>query len=123
MSDWKKITKEQFDDAYNQHPPNKWLKWTYKHFSKNSENKPFSPGWLVNVILGTTFAMGFFGTVFKASRAFIGAATYILAGVLVLVVFNTLFVAWANNLRLRKIRLILGLSRQEYGWVVNKYYP
>jgi len=123
MSNWKDITKEQFDDAYNQHPPSGWLKWTYKHFSTKSENKPFTPGWIVPVVLVIAFGAGFFGTVFNAPRVFIATATYILMAVLVLVVFNTLFAAWANNLRLRKVRLILGLSRQEYGWVVNKYYP
>jgi len=123
MSNWKDITKEQFDNAYNQHPPNRWLIWTFKYFSTKSENKPLSPSWIVGMVLGISFLMGFFGTVFKAPRAFIATATYILMGVLVVVVFNTLFVAWANNLRLRKIRLILGLSRQEYGWVVDKYYP
>ena len=122
MSDWKEITKEQFDDAYNQHPPSRWLKWTFKHFSTKSESKPFSPGWIVTVILGSTFALGFFGTVINAPRAFIGTVTYMFAGVLVLVVFNSFFAAQLNNLRLRKIRRILGLSRNMFGLVVNKYY-
>jgi hypothetical protein len=123
MSNWKDITKEQFDNHYNQFPPNRWLKWTYKHFSTKSETKPFSPGWLVTLILGSTFALGFFGTVINAPRAFIGTVTFILAGVLVLVVFNSFFASRLNNLRLRKIRRILGLSIREYGLVVNKYYP
>ena len=123
MSNWRDITKKQFDFHRNLRQPGGWIKWTFKYFSTKSEDRPFSPGWVVTAILGTTFALGFFGTVFKTPRVFIGTVTYILGAVLVLVVFNILFVGWANNLRLRKIRTLLGLTKREYGLVVNKYYP
>ena len=120
---WRDITKEEFDDAYNTYPPNAWFRWTYKYFSKDSEQKQFSPSWIVTAVLITSFLLGFFGTVFNAPRAFIATATWILVIMLVLVCFNILFVAWGNNLRLRKVRKLLGLTRQEYEWVVDKYYP
>lgn len=119
----KKITKKQFDDAYNQHLPNKWIKFAYKYFSKETEKKNLVINNLVIILLATLFAFGFFGTVFNASGRFILIATIlytILLSTLVLYLFSVMLL---NNNRIRKIRKILGLNKQEYNDYVDKFYP
>lgn len=123
MTNWKDITKEEFDRVYDMYPPNAWQKWMFKYFSTKSERKAFSPSWIVTAVLSVAFLTGFIGTIVNAPRAVIAFATYTLAAVLVLVCFNILFAGLTNNLRLRWIRKALGLTREEYMWVVNKYYP
>ena len=122
MADWKKITKTQFDAAYNQHLPNVWIKFAYKYFSKETERKDMSLRNNLTFILLGLFLVGFFGTVFNVAKAIIGTATIIysvLLSVLVLYLFSAVIM---NNLRIRKIRKILGVSKQEYNALVNKFY-
>jgi hypothetical protein len=122
MGDYKKITKKQFDAAYDVHLPNSWVKFAYKYFSKETEKKDMSlRNYLVGILLGL-FLLGFFGTVFNASYAFIGTATIaysILLSILVLYLFSAVFL---NNRRLKKVMKILGVTKEEYNWLVNKYY-
>ena len=75
MADWTKITKEQFETAYNHHLPNGWIKFAYKYFSKDTEKKDMSVRNSVIYPLIGLFLVGFIGTMFKASRAIIGAVT------------------------------------------------
>jgi hypothetical protein len=122
MSDWKKITKTQFDAAYNKHLPNGWIKFAFKYFSKETEKKDMSLRNNLTFILLGFFLVGFFGTVFNATRILIGAATIvylIILSILVLYLFSAVIM---NNLRIKKIIKILGVNKQEYNTLVNKYY-
>lgn len=117
------VTKRQFDAAYKQHLPNGWIRFAFKYFSKETERENMSlRNHLVFFLLGL-FLLGFFGTVFEASRAFIGIPTLIYSIVLSVLVLYLLSAVLMNNLRLRKIRKILGISRAEYMRLVRKYYP
>lgn len=122
MADWTKITKEQFDAAYNKHLPSGWIKFAYKYFSRETEKKDLAlKNSLVFFLLGM-FLLGFFGTVFNASHKFIGIATItysIVLSALVLYLFSAVFL---NNFRINKIRKILGVTKWEYNALVSKFY-
>jgi len=117
-----KVTKRQFDKAYNTYPPNKWVKFAYKHFSKETEKKDLKlSNTLVFILLGL-FLVGFFGTVFNAPRALIGSVTItysIILSVLVLYLFSAIFM---NNRRLKKIAKLLGVDMKEYNRLATKFY-
>jgi hypothetical protein len=118
-----KITKRQFDKAYNAHLPSGWIKFAFKYFSKQTEKENMSlRNHLVFFLLGL-FLLGFFGTVLEASRAFIGIPTLIYGVVLAVLVFYLLSAVLLNNFRLRKVRKVLGISRAQYMVLVRKYYP
>lgn len=122
MTDIKKITKKRFDTAYNKHLPNKWVKFAYKYFSKETEMKDMSLRNNLTIILMTLFFMGFFGTVFNLPHALIGIFTIpygIILAVLVLYLFSAVIL---NNLRLKKVAKILGVTKQEYNKLAGKYY-
>lgn len=116
------ITKKQFDAAYNQHLPNGWIKFAYKYFSNETEKKNMSlRNNLVFILLGLFF-IGFFGTVFHIGRAIIGTITIIYSIILLVLVLYLFGVVIMNNLRVNKIRKILGISKTEYNDLVKKYY-
>ena len=122
MSNYKKITKKQYDAAYNQHLPNSWIKFAYKHFSKETEKKDMSLKNHLSFILLSLFIIAFFSTVFNAPHLFILILTLsysILLSALVLYLFSAVFL---NNYRLKKIRKILGVNKFEYNYLAGKYY-
>ena len=123
MWTYKAITKEEFDRAYNKHLPGGWIKFAYKYFSKETEQKDMKPSRTIVGILLSLFAVGFFATVFKLPRAIIAPVTYtycILLAILVLYLFSAVF---ANNQRLKKVMKILNVNKREYNELVDKYYP
>ena len=119
---YKQITKTQFDAAYNQHLPSGWIKFAYKYFSKETERKNMSlRNHLVFFLMGL-FLLGFFGTVFDASRAFIGIPTLIYSIVLSVLVLYLLSAVLLNNRRLKKVMKILGVTKSQYNYLADKYY-
>lgn len=119
----KKITKKEFDDAYNKHLPSRWIKFAYKYFSKETEKKDMIINNVAVIILLLLFAVGFFGTVLDAPRnlILIGGVSYsVLLSGLVLYLLSAVLL---NNSRIRKIRMILGLSKHDYNFYVTQFYP
>ena len=119
---YKKITKRQFDAAYNQHLPSGWIRFAYKYFSKETEKKDMSLRNHLTFFLLALFLMGFFGTAFKAAPAFIGTVTIIYSIVLSVLVLYLLSAVLLNNRRLKKVMKILGVTKQQYNYLANKYY-
>jgi len=119
----KEITKKEFDDAYNKHLPSKWIKFAYKYFSKETEKKDLVINNLVVTLLATLFAFGFFGTVFNVSGRLVLFATISYTIILSTLVLYLLSAVFLNNNRIRKIRKVLGLNKQEYNDYVDKFYP
>lgn len=122
MTDFKKITKKQFDDAYNKHLPNGWVRFAYKYFSKETEKKDMSLRNNITFILLTFFLLGFFGTVFNASHAFIGVAVITYSILLAILVLYLLSAVLLNNRRIKKVMKILGVNKAEYNTLVDKFY-
>jgi len=122
MAKWQDITKEEFDAAYNQHLPKRWIKFAYKYFSQSTEQKDIKPGRAVAWILGSLFLVGFFATVLKLPRVIIAWAT-ISYMVLLTILVGFLFAAvFANNARLKKVMKILGVSKTEYNLLADRFY-
>jgi protein-S-isoprenylcysteine O-methyltransferase Ste14 len=119
---WEKITKEQFDAAYNKYPASKYIEFAFKYFSKSTEKKDMAISNVVIYILLGLFAVGFFGTALSASRKLIAISTIIYSIFLAVLVFYLFSAVKLNNIRINKIRKELGVSREEYDALINKYY-
>lgn len=122
MAEKKTITKRQFDAATKKHPANNWIKFAFKYFSSSTEKEDMNlKNGYVFTLLGLFF-LGFFGTVFKASHAFIGIVTIAYVILLAILVFYLLSAIMLNNKRLKKVIKILGISKSEYNSLVRKFY-
>lgn len=122
MTDFKKITKEQFDEAYNMYLPSSWIRIAFKYFSKETEKKDMSVRNNITVILLIFFFLGFFGTVFNVSLAFVGTVAIIYSILLSILVLYLLSAVLLNNRRIKRIMKILGVNKAEYNMLVNKFY-
>jgi hypothetical protein len=123
MWTYKAITKEEFDRSYNKHLPGAFLRFAFRYFSKSTEKKDMKVSRSIAWVLGGSFLVGFLGTVLNLPRLVIAIGTYALCAILVGLAVIILGGAWGNNLRLRKVRKILNVSRREYEWLVDKFYP
>ena len=120
--DVNKITKEQFDTAYNKYLPNKWIKFAYKYFSNETEKKNMSLKNTILYVLFGLFGVGFIYTIFGLSKSIIVTITIIysiLLAVLVLYLFSAVFL---NNFRINKICEKLNITKEEYNTLVTKFY-
>lgn len=114
-----KTTKEEFVGAYTNHPPNKWVKFAFKYFSKTTEAENMKLSKSVELILIGLFLVGFLGTVLGMPEIFIKISLIsfsALLSILVLFLFSAVFI---NNRRIKKIAKELGVSIQEYNKMVS----
>lgn len=121
-TDYKKITKKQFDTAYEKYKPSGWVRFAFRFFSKETEKKDMALRNYLTFFLMGLFLLGFFGTVFAAPLAFIKVVTIwysILLAILVLYLFSAVFL---NNFRLNRVRKILDVTKGQYNYLVNKFY-
>lgn len=118
----RKILKSEFDEAYDKFQPSGWIKFAYKYFSKSTEKKDMSLRNHVTFGLLALFLLGFFGTAFKASAAFIGTVTIAYSIILAILVLYLLSAVLLNNRRLKKVMHKLGVSKEEYNQLVWKYH-
>lgn len=119
---WKDITLEEFMDAYNTYPPNGWIRFAYKYFSRSTERKNMKPSRFISFTLLGLLLVGLLGTAFNLPHALIGIVTYayvIGLGVLVLYLLSAVLM---NKGRLKKIAKKLGVNMQEYNWLSDKYF-
>lgn len=118
-----KITKEQFDKAYNAHLPNRFIKFAYKYFSTNTEKSDYGVKNTVSYTLGGLFLAGLIATILNASRAIIASFIYTYCVILVVLVGGLFTAVIMNNFRIRKICKDLGIKGWEYNNLVSQYYP
>jgi hypothetical protein len=121
MSDWKKITKKEFDNATKRHLPNSWIKFGFKYFSKETTKTNLKLNNRIGLLLIILFVLGFFSTVLKLSSTIIGIFTILYSILLVGLVLYLFSVAILNNIRINKIRKILGVSKLEYNALIRKF--
>jgi hypothetical protein len=121
MTDITKITKEQFDAAYNKHLPSGWIKFAYKYFSQQTEMKNMSLKNGVAYILGGLFVFGLLGTIFNVSTTLIKAMLIPYSIILVSLVIYLFSAVILNNIRIGKIKKELGVNSDEYDALVSKY--
>jgi len=117
------ITKEEFDKAYDQYPPKKWIRLAFKYFSSSTEKKDMKPANTIAYILLGSFVLGLFGTIMKWPRAVIGTVTYIFCGILTTLVIFLFAAVKLNNRRLKRVMKKLNVTKQEYNLLVQKFYP
>jgi hypothetical protein len=117
------ISKDDFWVAYNSFPPNKFIKFCYKYFSRETEQKDLKVKRSIVAVLLSLFGVGFIATIFNLPRPLIGAVTIsygIILSVLVLSLFAAVFM---NNARIGKIRKALGgISKEYYNQLAEMYY-
>jgi len=119
---YKQITKKQFDAAYNQHQPSGWIRFAFKYFSKETEKKDMSLRNHLTFLLLALFFLGFFGTVFNAPLPFIKVVTIWYSILLAILVLYLLSAVLLNNSRLNRVKKILGVTKEQYNYLVNKFY-
>lgn len=119
--DVSRITKEEFLAAYNRHLPGKWVKFVFKYFSQSTLKEDL---WLKRIVQGVLlglFGLGMLGAIFNATHTYMTIITIPFAVLLVLVVLTMSSGALLNNLRLRKVRKELGITRAEYEILARLY--
>jgi hypothetical protein len=121
-TDFKLITKEQFDLAYSEYPPNGFIQFAFRYFSKSTKKED---SWLSKMSVGlliSIFLLGFIGTAFGFNRGLIGTVTYVFTGLLAVLVINLFAAVLMNNWRVRKIcKKLGGISKYDYNFLVGKY--
>jgi len=120
--DFKEITKTKFENAYNKYLPGPWVKFAYRYFSKETEKKDFKPKRIIFGSLLVLFFLGLFFTIMDLSYVLIAAVTIPYTVILVLLALYLFSSIILNNLRIRKIRKILDVTKEQYNTLVNKFY-
>lgn len=119
---YKDITRKEFMDVYNRFLPNGWIRFAFKYFSKSTEKENMKlSNWFVGSLLGL-FLVGFFATVAKLPRAIIGPVTYTYCIALAILVIFLLIAVWMNNLRLKKVMKVLGVTIWEYNQLADRFF-
>lgn len=109
-----KISKDQFLKVYNEHLPNKWTKLSFRYFSVNTDPKDKWVKRTFNIILSIIFALGYFGKLVNASKTYMLIMIFTLIALLISIGIFMGAAAIMNNIRIKKIRNILGISKEEY---------
>lgn len=115
------ITEEQFYLVYNKHLPNKWIKFAYKYFSKETENKNIVLSKTVTSMLFALLLIGLAGTIFELQQLFINifSITFlIMMFVLTLYLFSAVKL---NNLRIKRICEELNIKVEEFSVLAMKF--
>jgi hypothetical protein len=115
------ITKKNFDAATKKHLPNKWIKFAFKYFSKETEKKNMMLYNSVVLALFSFFLVGFLATIFKFPNSLIGTVTIIYLMFLGVLVLYLLSAVLMNNFRLRKIAKELNITLRQYNILVDKF--
>jgi len=121
MINTSKITKEQFDNVYNKHLPNAFIKFIYKYFSTETEKKDMSLNNAFFTILFILFFGGFVETIFKISELLLLLTVISYAGILAILVLSMFTAVLLNNYRISKITDELGISRDDYNEYADLY--
>lgn len=116
------ITKEQFLAAYDKYPPSGYIKFAFRYFSTNTKKEDMWVRRIFQGVEGILFLIGMLGTILEWSKLAIGIPTItfsVLLGIFGIYMFTAAIIF--NNLRIRRIRKELGVSKWEYDFLVNKF--
>ena len=120
---YKAITRAEFDKASDAYPPNAFVKFAYKYFSKSTEKGDMKVSRIFSWVLIGCFLAGFIATVLKLSWTMVAIPTFAVAGLLVLIAIIIGGAAFMNNARLRKVMKKLNVNKWEYAQLVERFYP
>lgn len=119
MSKGEILKAEMIRDYLEDHQPNKVIKFYFKYFSKSSLPQDKSKSMWLTAWFLVLFAVGFTGTVIN-NRSLTAVATILFVATLFIFVTGYIYVAIANNLRLRKLCKELNLTKKEYEGLIDK---
>lgn len=115
------ITKKQFDAAYKEYAPSKFLKFVYTHYNVKLKRKPTPIGTLLAVI---GWVIGTIGIIVFDQ---LGMKEVALKFLWAYIPFGALIISFPafllNKRRLKKISKELGISIDAYNKLVDKFYP
>lgn len=114
-----KISKKQFNDVYNKYKPNNYIKFIYKHFSKETEKTNFKVRNSVSGVLSVLFIIGFLSVIFPLPRIVTGVAAISYGSIIAIIVLSIFIGVIFNKIRLRKIMKELNVTRLEYNKLVD----
>lgn len=120
---YKAITRAEFDKAYDAYPPNAFVKFAYKYFSKSTEKGDMKVSKIFSWVLIGCFVAGFAASVANLSWTFVAIPTFALGGLLIAVAILIGGAAFLNNRRLRKVMKKLNVNKIEYAQLVERFYP
>lgn len=116
-----KITKKKYLKACDKYPPNWWIKIMFKYFSKSTTNDNLKPRKFIIYLLFILFFLGAIGTILKLPHILIGIITISYSMILILLGLSMLLAHIMNNFRLNKIRKELGVDKNKFNEIVDKY--
>ncbi len=115
------ISKEQFLAVYNKYPISKWSKFSFRYFSYNTLQED---RWLAKIFVGVFmlfFFLGAIGVVFELNKIFTGICIILMALVLLSIAIIMNGGAIKENLRIRKIKKELKITKREYDILATCY--
>lgn len=116
-----KISRSQFQYAYNLFKPGKYVFWVERYFGKIRKKSDLWFSRLLYELTILAFLAGFFGTVVNASHHFIGMATLIYCIFLIAMWGIVTVGVLLNGRAIRQMREYLELTRQEYDYYRKLY--
>ena len=120
---YKAITRAEFDKAYDAYPPNAFVKFAYKYFSKSTEKGDMKVSRIFSWVLLGCFLAGFVATVANLSWTMVAIPTFAFGVLLVAIAILIGGAALLNNRRLRKVMKKLNVTKLEYAQLVERFYP
>ncbi|MFA5153343.1 MAG: hypothetical protein WC554_12340 [Clostridia bacterium] len=120
--DLNEITKCEFERAYARYAPSKIEKFYFKYFSQNTLEKHIWLKWLIVSIMFIPFVFAFIGTVNNGSHQLIEIFTFIFCGLIISFAIPWIYVWFAHNCRIKKIQKKLGINKDEYEILIDKFY-
>ena len=122
MTDWRKISSTKFMNAYNSYPPNRWIRFAFKYFSKSTEKEDMKLNNSIVIILLSLFGFGMVGTILGWSKAIIATSSIVYSILLAILVLFLFIAVWMNNLRIKKIAKSLNITILEYNRLASRYF-
>lgn len=117
------IGREQFLAAYDKYPPNGFIKFAFKYFSRTTKPEDLWATRVFQAIEIALFLTGLLGSILNWNKLVMGILLVLFSSLLLLLILY-LFIAVivCNNLRIRKIRKELGgITKSHYNSLVNLY--
>lgn len=116
-----KISKEEFDTVYNFYPPNRWINFMFKYFSRKTTKEDSKYKKVLTYSIFGLFFCGLIGTIAEAPKFLIGVFFVSMSILLISLVIGSFIAFVMNQYRIIKICKELNISKTEYNLLVNLY--
>ena len=117
----KEISEEEFLKVYNKHLPSRWIKFAYKYFSKETEDKNLVLNKTISYSLLGLFIFGLVGTILELPYLIICITTIACITITFALVLYLFSAVKLNNLRINRICKELNVDVKEYSMLITKF--